>query len=83
MNTASITPTPSSPTSSRWPLERILFAMGGSMTLLSAVLAATVSTWFLLLTAMVGINQLLYVVVRACPASVVLKRLGASPQCRW
>ena len=27
----------------KWPLERILFAMAGSMTLISALLAATVS----------------------------------------
>jgi len=61
-------------TSRRWPLERVLFALAGTMTLLSAVLAAVVSPWFLLLTAFVGINQLLYVLVGACPASVVLRR---------
>ena len=70
-------------TTTRWPLERILFAMAGTMTLLSALLAALVSPWFLLLTAFVGINQWLYVTLRACPASLVLRRLGAKPQCRW
>ena len=59
----------------RWPLERVLFALAGSMTLLSALLAATVSDWFLLLTAFVGINQWLYVLVGACPASIVLRRV--------
>ena len=58
----------------QWPLERVLFALAGTVTLLSAVLAAVVSPWFLLLTAFVGINQWLYVVVGACPASVVLRR---------
>jgi hypothetical protein len=58
----------------RWPLERVLFALAGTMTLLSAALAALVSPWFLLLTAFVGVNQWLYVLVGACPASVVLKR---------
>jgi hypothetical protein len=58
-----------------WPLERVLFALAGTMTLLSAALAALVSPWFLLLTAFVGVNQWLYVVVRACPASVVIKRV--------
>ena len=57
-----------------WPLERVLFALAGSMTLLSALLAATVSRWFLLLTMLVGVNQWLYVVAGACPASVVLRR---------
>ncbi len=58
-----------------WPLERALFAMAGTVTLLSAALAATVSPWFLLLTAFVGVNQWLYVVVGACPASLVLTRV--------
>lgn len=58
----------------RWPLERVLFALAGTVTLLSVVLAVTVSEWFLVLTAFVGINQWLYVVVGACPASIVLRR---------
>ena len=57
-----------------WPLERILFALAGTMTLLAAVLAAAVSPWFLLLAAFVGVNQWLYVAVGACPASLVLAR---------
>jgi hypothetical protein len=58
-----------------WPLERVLFGLAGTMTLLSAALAALISPWFLLLTAFVGANQLLYVLVGACPASLVLERL--------
>ena len=65
-----------------WPLERVLFALAGTMTLLSATLAATVSPWFLLLTAFVGINQWLYVTVGACPASIVLGRLLGLESCR-
>ena len=41
--------------------------MAGTVTLLSALLAAVVSPWFLLLTAFVGVNQWLYVLVGACP----------------
>jgi len=69
--------TPSSTCASRpgWPLERILFALAGTMTLLSALLAAVVSPWFLVLTAFVGVNQWLYVLVGACPASLILSRL--------
>ena len=59
----------------RWPLERALFALAGTATLLSAALAALLSPWFLLLTAFVGVNQWLYVVVGVCPASVALTRL--------
>ena len=51
-----------------WSLERVLFAMAATVTLLSALLAAVVSAWFLLLTAFVGVNQWLYVLFAACPA---------------
>ncbi len=61
--------------SSRWPLERILFALAGSVVLLSVLLVALVSPWFLLLTAFVGVNLWLYVLVGACPASFVIKRV--------
>ncbi len=58
-----------------WPLERVLFALAAAVTLLSALLVALVSPWFLLLTAFVGLNQLLFVSVGACPASLMLARL--------
>ena len=60
---------------SSWPLERVLFAMAGTMALLSALLAVLVSPWFLLLTAFVGVNQLLYVAFGACGASLILTRV--------
>jgi ABC-type transport system involved in cytochrome bd biosynthesis fused ATPase/permease subunit len=66
-----------------WPAERVLFALAGTMTLLSALLAVFVSPWFLLLTAFVGVNQWLYVTVHACPASLVLQRAGRRPACQW
>ena len=59
----------------RWPLERVLFALAGTMTLLSLLLAVLVTPWFLLLTVFVGVNQWLFVVVGGCPASVVLQRV--------
>lgn len=58
-----------------WPLERVLFAMAGTMTLISVILVALFSPWFLILTALVGVNQWLYVVFGACPASLVLGRV--------
>jgi hypothetical protein len=66
-----------------WPLERLLFALAGSMTLLSVLLALLISRWFLLLAAFVGLNQWLFVGVGACPASLVLERLaGIDRRCR-
>ena len=64
-----------------WPLERVLFALAGSMTLLSVLVAAVVSPWFLLLAAFVGVNQWLYVSAGACPASLVLERVGVERRC--
>lgn len=61
--------------SNRWPLERVLFAMAGTVTLLSIALAAIVSPWFLILTAFVGVSQWLYVLVGACPASLVIGKV--------
>ena len=81
MNIATTVPRDNKPT--HWPLERVLFAMAGTMTLLSALLSAVVSPWFLLLTALVGVNQWLYVTLRGCPASLVLTRFGVAAQCKW
>jgi len=67
---------------SGWQLERVLFALAGSVTLASALLAALVSPWFLLLTVLVGANQWLFVTVGGCPASLVLERLvGIERRC--
>ena len=41
-------------TTRTWTLERVLFAIAGTVTLASVALAVLVSPWFLLLTAFVG-----------------------------
>jgi hypothetical protein len=58
-----------------WPLERVLFALAGTVVLLSTLLAAVVSPWLLVLAAFAGLNQWLYVLIGACPASVVIGRV--------
>ncbi len=69
-------------TSRGWPLERILFAMAGTMTGLSVLLSAFVSPWFLLLTGFVAVNQLLFVSVGNCPASLILRHVfGVKAAC--
>lgn len=57
-----------------WALERVLFAVAGTVTGLSTVLAATVSPWFLLLTGFVALNQWVFVLAGDCPMSLVLRR---------
>ena len=58
-----------------WPLERVLFAMAGTVALASALLAAVVSPWWLLLTTFAGVSQWLYAAIGVCPASLVVERL--------
>lgn len=59
-------------------LDRAVLAMAGTMTLLSALLSAVVSPWWLILTAFVGLNLLQSSVTGFCPAALVFKRLGVS-----
>lgn len=54
-------------------LERVLFALAGTMTLVAVALGALVSPWFLALAVFVGVNQWLYAAVGGCPASAVLR----------
>ncbi len=61
--------------SRRWPLERVLFALAGSITLVSILLAAIVTPWFLLLTTFVGVSQWLYVVVGRLPGFACARAL--------
>jgi len=65
-----------------WPLERVLFALAGSMTLLSTLFAVLATPWFLLLTVFVGISQWLLVAAGWCPASLALERVGVERSCR-
>ena len=65
-----------------WPLERVLFALAGTVILASVVLAAAVSSWFLALTAFVGVNLALFAAKGGCGASIVLERvLGVRRGC--
>lgn len=67
-------PDAGAPWNNRWPLERVLFALAGTMTLVSAVLAAVVSPWFLLLTGFIAVSEWAFALVGKCPASLVLGR---------
>jgi hypothetical protein len=69
-------------TGTAWPLERILFALAGTVTLLSLALAVLVSPWWLLLTAFAGLNELAFVAFGDCVASLVLRKvLGVERGC--
>jgi hypothetical protein len=66
-------------TTSVWSTPRILFLLAGAVTLISALLTVAVSSWFLLLTGAVGVNQLVLVATGSCPASLVIDRLKHRP----
>ena len=58
------------------------FIGAGTFTLIGVLLAVTLSAWFLLIPALVGLNQLLMVTTSSCPASLLLSRLGiGTPTC--
>lgn len=50
--------------------------MAGTMVLISVVLTALVSTWWLLLTTFVGVNLIQSAFTGICPAANILKKLG-------
>jgi len=64
-----------------WYLERVLFALAGSVTLASVVLAVAVSPWFLIFTVVVGASQWAYVLVGDCPTSLILRRFTGLRGC--
>ena len=57
-------------------LESLIRIVAGSMVLLSVLLAAFVSQWWLLLTCFVGINLIQSAFTGFCPAEMLFRRLG-------
>ena len=64
-------------------LDRAVLALAGTMILLSVLLTAAFSPWWLLLTAFVGLNLLQSSVTGFCPAAVVFRRLGLRAGCAF
>ncbi|MVU78134.1 DUF2892 domain-containing protein [Nocardia sp. ET3-3] len=56
-------------------IDKAVLVLAGTLSLLSILLAVTISPWFLLLTAFVGANQLQAAVTGFCPAAAILRRL--------
>lgn len=64
-------------------LDRAVLTVAGTVVLLSALLTVAVSTWWLLLTAFVGLNLLQSSLTGFCPAAIVLRRLGVPSGCAF
>ena len=57
-------------------IDRAVFAFAGAMVVFSLVLSQLHSSYWLLLTAFVGLNMLQAAFTGFCPLALVLKRLG-------
>ena len=64
-------------------VDRAVLLLAGTMTLLSALLVALVSPWWLLLTAFVGLNLLQSSITGFCPAAIIFRQLGVSNGCAF
>jgi hypothetical protein len=57
-------------------VDRIVFAVAGTLVLLSVLLSLTVSPWFLAIAVFVGTNMLQSAFTNFCPLAVILRRAG-------
>ena len=64
-------------------LDRSIFLLAGTLTLLGTTLGAFISPWWLLLTAFVGLNLVQASLTGVCPAAFILKRFGVSAGCAF
>ena len=64
-------------------LDRAVLALAGTMVLVSVLLTALVSTWWLLLATFVGVNLVQSSLTGFCPAALIFAKLGLSPGCAF
>ena len=64
-------------------IDRAVFAMAGTIILLSLLLAQFFSPMWLWLTAFVGANMLQSAFTGFCPAAMIFKRLGLKVGCAF
>jgi hypothetical protein len=57
-------------------IDRIVFAVAGTLVLLSVLFSLTVSPWFLAIAVFVGTNMLQSAFTNFCPLAVILRRAG-------
>ena len=64
-------------------LDRAVLSLAGTIILISVLLSALVSSWWLLLTPFVGLNLLQSSITGFCPAALIFRRLGLSNGCAF
>lgn len=60
-------------------LDRMVLAFAGIMVLVSVLLTAFVSIYWLWLTAFIGANMLQSAFTGFCPAAIIFRKLGIKP----
>ena len=63
-----------------WYLERIIWLIAGIFSLSSAVLAWLHSPYWLILTALVGVNLIVFALTGFCLIANIIYKLGAKPR---
>jgi hypothetical protein len=63
-----------------WYLERVMFLMAGFMVLVSLLLALAHSIYWLILTALVGLNLVVFATTGFCPSAQLFHKLGVKPR---
>jgi hypothetical protein len=63
-----------------WYLERIVWLVAGVFALSSAILAWLQSPYWLILTALVGVNLIVFGLTGFCLMANILYKLGARPR---
>lgn len=63
-----------------WYLERLVYLLGGIMTLVSVVLVLFHNIYWLLLTTLVGLSLLVFGLTGFCISANLLYKLGARPK---
>lgn len=63
-----------------WYLERIIWLIAGTFILTSLVLSLVLSPYWLILTALVGVNLMIFAVTGFCFMANVLYWLGVKPR---
>ncbi len=64
-------------------VDRAVLAFAGLMVLVSLALTVTLSPWWLLFTAFIGLNMIQAAFTGFCPAAIVFRRLGLSRGCAF
>ena len=63
-----------------WYLERLTWLLGGAIAFVSVLLGAFVSPYWLILTALVGLNLMVFALTGFCLMANILYKLGARPR---